>query len=104
MGKAARAHAQSRKERRERLRRKFPFAAQTIIEDRAVARMLVKTAPLARVLIEEGITSTPDLGVESFDAGIAIIKDALGMVRLTDEEFEHALRLSTVPECREMLQ
>ena len=38
------------------------------------------------------------------DACVALVKDAIGVASLSDEEFEYALRLSTPPECRETSQ
>ena len=84
----------------QRLDRLPPFA-QKLVGDRAAARQLLAAAPLSRTLIASGISVDPDFGLAEFDACIALVKDAIGVARLTDEEFEHALRLSTPPECRE---
>ena len=78
----------------------LPRFAQKLIADRAAARQLVAAAPVTRMLIANGVSISPGLGLAEFDACIALVKDAIGVARLTDEEFEHALRLSIAHECR----
>jgi hypothetical protein len=90
----------SRAETHKRLNRLPPFA-QKLVGDHAAARQLLATAPIVRMLIANGVSISPGLGLAEFDACIALVNDAIGVARLTDEEFEHALRLSTPPECRE---
>jgi hypothetical protein len=91
----------SRARAQERLNR-LPRFAQKLIANPAAARTFIDIAPLTRMLIANGVSPEPDLGVAEFDACIA--KDALGVMPLSDEEFEHVLRLSTPPECRETAQ
>jgi hypothetical protein len=86
-----------------RLHRLPPFA-QKLIKNRAAAREFIAIAPLTRLMFAAGLSPTPGMGLAEFDAIIAIIKDALGMAGLSDEAFEHALRLSTPPEFRETAQ
>jgi hypothetical protein len=88
---------------RARLRRLSPLT-QGLINNRAAALELLAIAPFLRLMFANGFSPEPDLGLPEFDAMIAIFKDALGIAPLSDEDFEHALRLSTPPECREPLQ
>ena len=103
MSRAMHERAQARLQRREQLRRKFPIAGR-ILENPAVARMFIETAPFTRILIELGLPPTPGLGRDNHDAIVNLIKDALGIVSLSDAEFEHAIGLATPPECRETVQ
>jgi len=89
--------------KQERLKR-LPPIAQRLIKNRAGAREFLAAAPLTRIMYAAGISPTPDMGINEFDAGVAILKDALGIAPLSDEEFEHALRLMTPPECRKTAQ
>lgn len=100
MSKAARANVKRRRQRRARLGRKFSIAEQ-IFNDHSFARMILDTAPLTRVLIEQGLAPVPDCGLENHDAVIRLIEDGLGLATLTDAEFESAIRLATPPEFRE---
>lgn len=93
----------SRARAQERLNR-LPRFAQRLIANPAGARAWVDLAPLTRMLIANGVSREPDFGVAEFDACLAIVKDALGVMPLSDEEFEHVLRLSTPPEFRESAQ
>ena len=83
---------------------RLPRHAQGLISDRDRAQAFLASAPLARRMFAAGLSPTPGMGVAEFDACVALIKDALGLASLSDEEFEHALRLSTPPECRETSQ
>ena len=87
----------------QRLNRLPPFA-QRLISDRAWAHAFLEFAPLARLMFVAGLSPTPGMGVAEYDACVAIVKDAIGLASLSDGEFEHALRLSTPPECRETSQ
>jgi hypothetical protein len=91
----------ARKQRR--FDRLSPFARR-LISDRQAAQFMLATAPFTRQLFAAGLSPTPGMGVAEHDACIAIIKDALGLSPLSDDEFETALRLSTPPEYREALQ
>lgn len=83
---------------------RLPITAQRLIENRAAAREFLKAAPLTRMMFATGFYPTPGMGLREFDAMLAIVKDALGLTPLSDEDFEQALRLSTPPECRETAQ
>lgn len=83
---------------------RLPPSAQRLISNPAAARQFLAAAPLARLMFAAGISPTPGMGVAEFDAMISLVKDALGEAPLSDEEFEHALRLSTPPEYREVAQ
>jgi hypothetical protein len=100
MSKRTHAHAQGRFARRVRL----PRIAQSLIANHATARQFLQGAPFARMMIAGGMEPTPGLGIAEFDACVALVKDAIGLAPLSDEEFEYALRLSTPPECRETSQ
>ena len=56
------------------------------------------------MLFAAGVSRTPGMGLPEFDACAAIVKDALGIRRLSDAEFEQALRVSTPPEFWETTQ
>lgn len=109
MGTAARAHAEVRRERRERLGRQFP-TAEGILSNRPMALWFLEVLRFNRAVIEQYADARPDFdptrdyGVANHDAVISLIKDGLGLVTLTDAEFETAFRLATSPECRETLQ
>jgi hypothetical protein len=83
---------------------RLPPYARRLLSDRGRAQVMVATAPLARQMFAAGLSPTPGMGVAEFDACVALVKDAIGVARLSDEEFEHALRLSTPPQCRETSQ
>jgi hypothetical protein len=100
MSKRTHADVQARLARRVRL----PTIAQSLIANLPAARQFLQVAPFARMMIAAGFEPTPGLGVAEHDAMTAIISDALGYKRLSDEEFEQALILSTPPEYRETLQ
>jgi hypothetical protein len=91
------------KRKQQRLKRLPPYARR-LLSDRGRAQVMVATAPLARQMFAAGLSPTPGMGVAEFDACVALVKDAIGLASLSDEEFEHALRLSTPPECRETSQ
>ena len=95
-----RAQAQARIARLDRL----PGFARRLIADRKAAREFVELAPFARMLFAAGVSRTPGMGLPEFDACAAIVKDALGIRRLSDAEFEQALRVSTPPEFWETTQ
>lgn len=84
--------------------KRLPALARKLVTNPAAARNFIAAAPFARMAISAGISPTPGMGIREFDAMLAIVKDAVGVASLTDEEFEHALRLSTPPECREKAQ
>jgi hypothetical protein len=98
--KRRRAQAQVRIARLDRL----PGFARRLIADRKAARAFVEASAFGRVLFAAGISPTPGMGLPEFDACVALVKDALGITRLSDAAFEHALRLSTPPKCRETAQ
>jgi hypothetical protein len=91
-------------ERKQQRLKRLPRFAQSLISDRGRAQAFLVFAPLARLMFVAGLSPTPGMGLAEFDACIVIVKDALGLARLSDEAFDHALRLSTPPECRETLQ
>jgi hypothetical protein len=90
-------------QKQHRLNRLPPFARR-LISDRDRAHAFLASAPLARQMFAAGLSPTPGMGVVEFDACVALVKDAIGLASLSDDEFEHALRLSTPPECRETSQ
>ena len=90
-------------QKQHRLNRLPPFARR-LISDRGRAQAFLVSAPLARLMFVAGLSPTPGIGVAEFDACVALVNDAIGLASLSDEEFEHALRLSTPPECRETSQ
>jgi hypothetical protein len=83
---------------------RLPRPARRLISDRGRAQAFLASAPLARQMFAAGLSPTPGMGVAEFDACVALVKDAIGLASLSDEEFERALRLSTPPECRETSQ
>ena len=89
--------------RQARLNRLPAFARRLITNHRA-AREFLAAAPVARMLFAAGISPTPGMGLPEFDACIALVKDGIGQALLSDQAFEHALRLSTPPEARETEQ
>jgi hypothetical protein len=93
-----------RAERKQQRLNRLPGFAQGLITNRETAKGILALAPLARLDIALGAPVTPGFGLANFDACISIIKDALGITALSNEEFEYALRLSTPPEYREPLQ
>lgn len=97
-------NAQNNRDRARARLNRLPPIAQKLITNRTVAREFIAAAPLTRLMFAAGISPVPDMGLAEFDAIMAIIKDALGVAPLSDNEFEQALRLSTPPECRETAQ
>jgi hypothetical protein len=97
-------HAKSTRPRAQERLNRLPRIAQALVADQAAARQFLAAAPLGRMAIAAGISPSPGLGVAEFDAMISLIRDAIGDARLSDAEFEHALRLSIPPECREVAQ
>jgi hypothetical protein len=83
---------------------RLPRLARHLIANRKAAQAFLASAPLARQMFAAGLSPTPGMGVAEFDACVALVKDAIGLASVSDEEFEHALRLSTPPECRETSQ
>lgn len=83
---------------------RLPRIAQRLIANLGVnvehAQQYLCSASLARLIIAHRISPTPDFGLAEHDAIIAIVKDALGIEPLSDEEFERVLLISTPPECR----
>ena len=94
----SRKNSQRAERKRQRLNRLPPFARR-LISDHGMARVMLATAPFTRQMFAAGLSPTPGMGVAEFDACVSLVKDALGLVPLSDEAFEHALRLSTPPEC-----
>ncbi len=90
-------------ERQQRRFDRLPPFARRLISD-GMAQVMVATSPFARQMFAAGYAPTPGMGVAEFHACLSLMKDALGITALSDEEFEHALRLSTPPECRETSQ
>ncbi len=99
----SRKNSQHAEHRRQRLNR-LPPGARRLISDRDMAQAFLATAPLTRQMFAAGLSPTPGMGVAEHDACVALVKDALGLAPLSDEAFEHALRLSTPPEYREASQ
>jgi hypothetical protein len=91
-------------ERKQQRLNRLPPLPQRLIANRGAVQTFLAGAPLTRELIASGISLTPGFGVVEFDACISLMKDALGITALSDEEFEYALRLSTPPEYRETSQ
>jgi len=87
----------------ERLNR-LPLLVQAMISDRQEAEKFVVLMSLARDMAATSLSPTRGFGLAGHDACLALLKDALGIAPLSDEEFEHALRLSTPPEYRETMQ
>jgi hypothetical protein len=83
---------------------RLPAVARRLVADRKAARAFVEASTFTRVLFAAGISPTPGMGLPEHDACVAIVKDALGITRLSDAAFEHALSLSTPPECRGTMQ
>ena len=90
-------------DRKQRRFDRLPPFARRLISD-GMAQVMVATAPLARQMFAAGLSPTPGMGVADFDACISLMKDALGLAPISDEAFEHALRISTPPEYREASQ
>jgi len=91
-------------ERNQQRLNRLPRLAQGLIANREAAHAFLACAPFGRVFVATGAEFTPGFGVDEFDACVALVRDAIGLAPLSDEEFEHALRLSTPPECRETSQ
>ena len=91
-------------ERNQQRLNRLPRLAQGLIANREAAQAFLASAPLTRQIVAMGVSLTPGFGLAEFDACVALVKDAIGVAPLSDEEFEHALRLSTPPECRETSQ
>jgi hypothetical protein len=100
MSNRTHAHAQARGARLTRL----PPIIQRLIADPETALQFLAMMPMVRMMIAAGHEPTPGLGLAEHDAMFAILSDALGAKRLSDEEFEQALIVSTPPECRGTLQ
>jgi hypothetical protein len=100
MSKQTHAHSQTRRARLARL----PPIAQHLISNPEMARQFLDLVPFGRMMIAAGLKTTPGFGLAEYDAMNDIIRDAIGVKRLSDEEFEHALILSTPPEYRGTLQ
>jgi hypothetical protein len=97
MRKAAVSQAKVRGRRRERQGVRFSFK-EHILRKSVLAHRFLDIAPLTRVLIERGLCPVPGLRLEHVDAMVRLIKDALGLITLTDEEFESAVPLTVLPE------
>jgi hypothetical protein len=95
------SHRAERK--RQRLNR-LPQLAKSLIANRGAAQAFIASASFTRQLVAAGAPITPGFGVDEFNACVALVKDAIGVASLSDEEFEYALRLSIPPECRETSQ
>lgn len=89
-----------RKEGKEARLKRLPRFIQSLIADSVSAHILLASEPFSRTLFELGVTPEPDAGVAQHDAFFAIVKDALGMIDLSDGEFEAAMRVMTPPEFR----
>lgn len=83
---------------------RLPRFVQSLIGNREAVQFYMASMPLTRQLVAGGLSPTPGFGLSEFDACVALVKDAIGIAPLSDKEFEHALRLSTPPECRETSQ
>lgn len=83
---------------------RLPRLAKGLIADREAAQAFLASVPFTRQLVANGVSLTPGFGLAEFDACVALVKDAIGVAPLSDADFEHALRLSTPPECRETPQ
>ena len=92
----SRKNSQRAERKRQRLNR-LPRLAQSLVANRGAALAFVASAPFGRQLVAAGAPVTPGFGVDEFDACVTLVKDAIGVGPLSDEEFEHALRLSTPP-------
>ena len=104
MSESSSKHRQAQEQARIARLNRVPEIVRRLVADGKAARVYVETAAFTRLLFVAGISPTPGMGLAEHDACVAIIKDALGIARLSDAEFEHALRLSTPPECRETAQ
>lgn len=100
MSKRTHARAQARRARLTRL----PPMIQRLIVDKKKGLQFLGAMPMVRKMIAAGLEATPGLGLPEHDAMFAILSDALGVERLSDEEFEQALIVSTPAECRETVQ
>jgi hypothetical protein len=99
----SRKNSQRAERKRQRLNR-LPRLAQGLVANREAAQAFLASAPFARLLVANSVSLTPGFGLAELDACVALVKDAIGVASLSDEEFEYALRLSTPPECRETSQ
>jgi len=99
----SRKNSQRAERKRQRLNR-LPRLAKSLIANREAAQAFIASVSFTRELVAASAPITPGFGVAEFDACVALVKDAIGVAPLSDEEFEHALRLSTPPECRETSQ
>jgi hypothetical protein len=90
--------------RKERLARVTPFTRR-FATNKTMAEQFLAGASFGRLLITAGLIQLPHgMGVEEFDAVIALISDIADIKRLSDAEFEFALRRATPPEFREVAQ
>jgi hypothetical protein len=99
----SRKNSQRAERKQQRFDRLSP-GVQRLISDRGMAQKILVGAPFARLMFAADHSPTPGMGVAEFDACISLMKDVLGITALSDDEFEHALRLSTPPEYRETSQ
>jgi hypothetical protein len=83
---------------------RLPEIIQRLIAHHCSAERVLVDEPFARLMFVAGHSTEPGVGVAEFDARISLLKDALGVTALSDEQFGDALRISTPPECRETSQ
>jgi hypothetical protein len=91
-------HANARQARRQARLARLPRLTREMFADDQLARTFLAFAPFTRMMIGAGIVPTPGYGLAQHDAGIAIIRDIIGEVSLSDTDFEMALRTMTPPE------
>jgi hypothetical protein len=95
-----RIKSNARNARKQARLKRLPRFIQAMIADPEIARAILASAPFARMLIPLGIPPEPEYGYTQHDAYVAIFKDALGIIDLSDGEFELAMRIMTPPEFR----
>jgi hypothetical protein len=82
MSKRTDARAQARQARLMRL----PPMIQHLIADKVRGLHLLAATSAMRTMIAAGHEPTPGLGLTELEAMVAIVSDALGVKRLSDEE------------------
>ncbi len=86
------------KRRRQRRLSRLPAFIQCLVRNKRALREVLAREPFARGLVVLGAVPVPGFGLAQHDATYAIFRDLAGDIKLSDLEFECAMRVMTAPE------